>query len=427
MSSYKVSAHAALTVLLLCSPLAIAQTTSAPASLGLAQAMQLAEQRSQTLPAQALMAKASEERAVAAGQRPDPVFRLGLDNVPIQGGSEHRFTREAMTARSFGITQALPSADKRLVRSQVFAQQAAVALARREAQRIELRRATALAWWAVRAETQRLAVLASQKKEADLIVQASEASYRAGMAEQVDVFLARGARVRFDDQILVTQTKLENTRTALRRWVGEAGNWPLVAVDVATLRSYPFGELPANEWLARDPDVKAALAREAAAAAMTAAAEQDRSADWSVDVRLSQLGPRFDNKLTLGFSVPIRWDVANRQEREVAARQAEAAQALAETEEIRRARQADAERWQQGWRLGLQRLKLLDAESLPLAQARVAAAMAAYRAANGSLNMVLQARQSELALQMERVQLEFDTASDWARLDALNSPEEVSK
>jgi cobalt-zinc-cadmium efflux system outer membrane protein len=427
MSSFKASARAALTLLLPCPPLAFAQPNFSPVSLGLAQAMQLAEQRSQALPAQALMAQASEARAVAAGQRPDPVFRVGLDNVPVEGGTTHVLTREAMTARSFGITQALPGADKLAARSQVFAQQAEVALARRQAQRIELRRATALAWWAVRAETLRLPVLASQKLEADLVVQASEASYRAGMAEQVDVFLARSARVRFDDQTLIAQSRLENARTVLRRWVGVAGNWPLVAVDVATLKQHPLGEVPASQWLARDPDVKAAMAREAVATAMTTVAEQDTSADWSVDVRFSQLGPRYDNKLTLGFSVPIRWDVARRQGREVAARRAEALQAQAETEELRRARQADAERWQQGWQLGLQRLNLLDTESLPLAQARAAAAMAAYRAANGSLNRVLQARQAELALHLERVQLELDTASDWARLDALNSPDEIAQ
>ena len=427
MFSYKVSARAALTVLLLCPPLAFAQPTASPPSLGLAQAMDLAEQRSQALPAQALMAQAARERAVAAGERPDPVFRVGLDNVPIQGGSENRFTREAMTARSFGITQALPSAEKRAARSQVLAQQTQVAWARREAQRIELRRATALAWWAVRAETQRLAVLAAQKQEADLVVQAAEAGYRAGMAEQADVFMARSARLRFDDQTLIAQARLENARISLRRWVGEMGNWPLAAVDTGALQVHPMGTSPARDWAVMDPEVKAALAREAASSAMTAVAIQDQTADWSVDMRFSQFGPRFDNKLTLGFSVPIRWDVANRQGREVAARQAEAAQAQADAEEVRRARLAELERWEQGWRLGLQRLRLLDAESLPLAQARAAAAMAAYRAASGSLSMVLQARQAELALQLERVQLELDTASDWARLDALHSPEEVSK
>ena len=427
MSSYKVSARAALTLLLLCPPLVFAQSKSSPASLGLAQAMQLAEQRSQALPAQALMARASEERAVAAGELPDPVFRVGLDNVPVEGGSTHVLTREAMTARSLGITQALPSADKRAARRQVFAQQAEVALARREAQRVELRRATALAWWAVRAEAQRLEVLVAQKQEADLVVKASEASYRAGMAEQVDVFLARSARLRFDEQTLIAQSQLANARTALRRWVGEAGNQPLAEMGKASWQRHPLGNASAEAWLTRDPEVQAALARETAAGAMTKAAEQDTTADWSVDLRFSQLGPRFDNKLTLGISAPIRWDVANRQGREVAARQAEAAQAQADTEEVRRARLADIERWEQGWQLGLQRLTLLNTEALPLAKARAAAAMAAYRAADGSLNMVLQARQAELALHMERVQLELDAASNWARLDALHLPDEVSK
>jgi cobalt-zinc-cadmium efflux system outer membrane protein len=430
------SARCALTIALLSGPLAFAQSPpptlesaqSAPPmdALSVNQAMRLAEQRSQALRAQALMADAAQARAVAAGQRPDPVFRVGLDNVPIEGAADHRLTREAMTARSVGISQTLPSASKRLARSQAFEQQADLARVRGEAQRIELRRATALAWWAVRAETQRLAVLTAQKNEADRIVLASEASFRASTGQQSDVFLARGARLKLDEQTLIRQASLDNARTTLRRWVGAPGDRPLLSADTAVLQRHPLGDGPAQAWAERDPEVQAALAREAAAAAMVGLAREDVAADWTVDLRFSQLGPRFDNKLTLGFSVPIRWDTANRQEREVVARLAETAQAQADTEETRRARLADIERWQQGWQLGLQRLDLLDNQGLPLAQTGVAAALAAYRAANGGLAMVLQARQAELAVQLERVQLELDAASDWARLDALNSPQEVT-
>ena len=89
---------------------AAAQTAMDGGPLGLVAAQQLAVTRSMALPAQDAVAAAARERAVAAGQRPDPVLRIGLDNVPIEGDGSHRLTREPTTARSIGLTQAWPDA-----------------------------------------------------------------------------------------------------------------------------------------------------------------------------------------------------------------------------------------------------------------------------------------------------------------------------
>ena len=391
--------------------------------LDLASAMRQAEQRSQTLEASLLVAAAAQARAVAAGQRPDPVLRLGLDNVPVEGGGSQRFTREPTTARSIALSQTLTGTAKRTARSERYTQEARLALSRRAAQRSELRRSVALAWWRVRAEEQRLALLAAQTDEAGLTVAAVEGAYRAGRGVQAEVFIARSAVVALQDQQLATQARLASARTELRRWVGAAADRPLAPAPALT--SPPLGDGAAT-WEANDPLLLAAGAREATSNAQATQAREERSADWSVDVRFAQLGSSFDNKLSVGFSVPLQWNMARRQDREWAARQAEADQAQAEAEEIRRARRAEVERWEQGWSAGLQRLTWLEHERLPLVQARGQAALGAYRAGSGTLMAVLDARQAELALQLERVQLELDTASDWARLNTLNNPEEVN-
>jgi len=138
-----------------------------------------------------------------------------------------------------------------------------------------------------------------------------------------------------------------------------------------------------------------------------------------VDLRFAQRGPRFDNMVTLGLSLPLRWDLANRQDRELSARLAQQRQAEADSVEVRRTVEAEVERWQQRWRAGLARLTLNDQQLLPLAQDRVEAALAAYRAGSGSLQAVLEARQAALALQLERVQIELEAAADWLRLETL--------
>jgi outer membrane protein TolC len=341
----------------------------------------------------------------------------------VEGGASQRFTREPTTARSIGIVQSLPSVAKREARSERFEQDAALALSRRQLQRSELRQATGLAWWAVRAEVQRQVVLAAQSEEAGLVVTAAEAAYRAGRGSQTDVFVARAAVVNLEDRRLLAQTRLETARSALRRWTGAQGD--ALLAEAPALDRLPLEESLAP-WLAQDPVLQAAAARESAAEAMAALAREERAADWSVDLRFAQLGSRFDNKVSLGFSVPLRWDAANRQDREVAARLAEVEIAQAETQELQRSRQAEIERWQHGWRFGLQRLRLLDDQALPLLRSRAQAALGAYRAGSGSLQSVLDARQAQLALQLDRLQIELDTASDWTRLDALNLPPEVS-
>lgn len=431
MFRFAVSACGALFLALLGPPGALAQAAGSAevlssrvqAPLSLSDAMQAAESRSQSLPAQQWKADAALQRAVAAGQRPDPVLRLGLDNVPVEGGSSQRFTREPTTARSIGINQTLPGLAKREARRERFEQEATLALSLRDLQRSELRQATALAWWTLRAELQRQKLLAAQHEEAGLIVAVSEAAYRAGRGAQTDVFVARSALAALDDRRLVAQTRLETARSALRRWIGERAEEMLS--EPPGLDQSPLSE-QAAQWQANDPKLQAALARESAAEAMAALAREDVAADWSVDLRFAQLGSRFDNKVSLGFSVPLRWDTANRQDREVAARMAELEQARADTEELRRTRQADIDRWRHGWRFGLQRLRLLDEQAQPVQRARAQAALGAYRAGSGSLQSVLDARQAELALQLDRLQIELDTAADWTRLDALNLPPEVS-
>ena len=168
-----------------------------------------------------------------------------------------------------------------------------------------------------------------------------------------------------------------------------------------------------------DPELQVSRARERRASAAAVLAREERRADWSVDLRFQQRGPRFDNMVTLGFSLPLRWDLANRQERELSARLAQQRQAESDSVEVRRARDADLERWHQRWRIGLARLALNGEQMQPLAQDRVQAALAAYRAGSGSLQTVLEARQTALALQLERVQIELDVANDWLRLETL--------
>lgn len=396
-------------------------TAAATNPLSLAQAMAAAVAQSTALPAQDAVARAARERAVAAGQRPDPVLRIGLDNVPIEGGSDRLFSREPTTARSIGISQALPTESKRRARAQRFEQDASLALAGRQLRETALRRETALAWWALHTEQQRLTLIDAQLAEAALAEQGALAAYRAQRGSQTEVFASRYVQARLDDQRLQAQARLANARSSLRRWIGNAADQPLASPP-------PLTSLPPDllkRAASADPELLLAAARESSARAGVALAREERSADWSVDLRFAQRASRFDNMVTLGLSLPLRWDLPNRQDRELAARSAELEQVQAETEDLQRVRAAEVERWHERWRTGLARLAGVDEAQLPLAAARTDAALTAYRAGTGALQPVLDARQAELVLRLERLQIELETASDWARLATLLPVNEV--
>ncbi|MDP3924849.1 MAG: TolC family protein, partial [Hydrogenophaga sp.] len=99
--------------------------------IGLATAVQAALARSQALSAQAAAARSAREAAVAAGERPDPVLRLSLENLPIEGEDRFSTTRDFMTSKSVSLAQTLPSLANRQSRTQRFETEAQLALATR--------------------------------------------------------------------------------------------------------------------------------------------------------------------------------------------------------------------------------------------------------------------------------------------------------
>src|SRR6058998_1909012 len=112
--------------------LVVAALQAHAAPLSLDDALRLAQQRSRQLPAQDAAASAAREMAVAAGQRPDPVLKAGINNLPINGPDRFSLTNDFMTMRSIGVMQDLTRGSKLQARSAKFEREAQVAEASRE-------------------------------------------------------------------------------------------------------------------------------------------------------------------------------------------------------------------------------------------------------------------------------------------------------
>ena len=71
------------------------------------------------------------------------------------------------------------------------------------------------------------------------------------------------------------------------------------------------------------------------------------------------------------------------------------------------------------WENDRERRSRYEREVLPLATERTQATLAAYRGAKASITDVLLARRSEIDVRMQALQLEMDTARQWAQLNFL--------
>jgi outer membrane protein TolC len=387
------------------------------APLTLAEAQRLAVIRSRQLLAHDFAAGASREMAVAAAQLPDPVLKVGVDNLPVSGAERFSFSQDFMTMRRVGVMQELTRADKRQLRAARFEREAELSLVEKNVTTAAIERDTALAWLDRYYAEAAAAVAAEQTAQAALQVEAAEGAYRAGRGTQADLLAARSALGQAEDRASDFVRRLRNATTMLGRWIGAAAELPLGGQpDTNQLRLDP-ARLEAD--LAHHPAVAVLSKREDIAATDARLAQANRNADWSVEVAYQQRGPAYSNMMSVGVSVPLQWDRKNRQDRELAAKIAVADQARAERDERLRAHVAETRAMLDEWQNNRQRQERYQRELIPLARERTSAVMSAYRGAKSSLADVLAARRNETDVRLQALQLDADTARLWAQLNFL--------
>jgi outer membrane protein TolC len=401
-------------ILVACLAALCATAAASDAPLTLEGAQQRAIERSRLLAAKDHAVRASREQAVAAARLPDPVLKLGVDNLPVEGPDRFSTTRDFMTQRRIGLMQDFTRADKRRLRAQRLEREAEKTLAEKTAAAAAIGRDTAVAWLERSYLEAMAALVAEQEQQADLEVRAAEAAYRGGRGTQADVFAARAETIALADRASALRRRLANAKLALARWIGEAAQLPLAGRQA--MDTVPLEPAALETQLGHHPELAVLRGQEDIAATDVALARADKKADWSVELAFQQRGPAYANMVSLGVSLPLQWNQGQRQDREVAARLAQLEQAQAESEDAWRAHVAEVGAMLSEWQDNRARQGRLERELLPLAQARTAAAVAQYRGGKVSLTEVLAARRSELDARLQVLQLEADTARLWAQL-----------
>jgi outer membrane protein TolC len=395
----------------------VAAQAAPDATLPLDEALRLAQRRSGQLVGQTAAAAAAREMAVAAGRLPDPVLKVGINNLPVTGADAWSTTRDFMTMRSIALMQEFTRAEKRNARAARFERESDTAEAGRKVVLSNVQRATASAWLDRYYIDRIVDLLGAQRREVELQIDAAEASYRGGRGSQADILAARSALGLVDDRLRQAESQLANAKVVLARWIGDAAARPLAAPPALTVSRLEAEHLEAS--LLHHPELALLLRQEDVARAEADVAVANKRTDWSVELMYSQRGPAYSNMISLNVSVPLQWDHKNRQQREVAARLTTAEQMRAQREDATREHLAETRRWIQSWQANLERLGHYDRTVLPLAEQRTVAALAAYRGGSAPLAALLEARRSEIELGIDRLRLEMETATLWAQLEYL--------
>lgn len=388
-----------------------------PLSLNDAQRIALA--RAPQIAAASARGDAAREMAVAAGQRPDPVLKIGVNSVPISGPNEWSVNREAMSTRSISLMQQLTRSDKLDARRSRSEREADIARSLELRARADAARDTALAWLELSYLQRIHTLISAQIEEVGHKRQASEAAFRAGSGPQADVFALRSEAARLGLQVSSLEGEIAAARARLARWLGSQPGELAAAPDISQLAwALPLGE--DDSALQAHPTLAAAASRVELAEAEAQLARSQRKADPTVELMFSQRGAAYANMISLNVSIPLQWQQGQRQDRELAARLASAEQLRAEQEDARRAYRAELAARHAAWQSALQRARQYETELIPLAEQQAQAALADYRAGSGMLMRVLEARRATLdtRLQAQRVQLE--AARAWAQLNFLN-------
>ena len=385
---------------------------AAPAALTLDQAIDRATTHAPMLDARRAGVSAAEQEAARAGALPDPMLTVGIDNLPVTGGDAFDTTADFMTMKKIGLRQDIPSRAKREARRSLATRQIDEAQARSQAERLSVRRAAAEAWidlWAAQHELDTLQLLRGQAVLAENLAKARVA----GGASVGDALATEAAVLELDNRIEAARATKAGAQTGLARWVGDA--------DAEVSGSSPdFDALPIPE-----ADLLAAVDRVGALLPVTAQVETAATAvdlaraekrpDWSVGAAYGQRGGGRSDMLMLEVGIGLPLFARNRQDRGVAAREADYQAALATREDLRRQQtasiRADIARWQSLKR----QVALHETALLPLARDRSTTALAAYRA-GGDLQPWLNARRDELDVHLSHAEHLGELGRAWAAL-----------
>ncbi|MBS0576428.1 MAG: TolC family protein [Proteobacteria bacterium] len=385
---------------------------AAPA-ISLNEAVRRAVDRAPLIAARQSQVVSAQQDSRRAGALPDPMLSVGLQNLPVTGSPAFDLSADEMTMKTVGLRQDIPARAKRQAERTLATRRVDAAQAATDSQRQDTRRAVAMAWIDLWAAQRQGDALARVREQAALAAGIAHARVRSGADSASEALAADAEVLDLDNRIAGNQTDVRMAQAALQRWLGDADAATTPDAPDFTQLPYPPAHLQAA--IDRLPALRPSAAQVETAAAQIDLARAQRHPDWSIEATYGQRSGGRSDMLSVQVGIGLPLFPGERQDRDVAARQADYQAALDVHEDARRQQsaqlQADLARWE-----GLQRqVALHEQRMLPLARDRAAAALAAYRA-GGELRPWLEATRAELDVHLGHAEHLAELGRAWAAL-----------
>ena len=380
---------------------------TAAAPLSLEQALGLATQRSPAVRAARAGVAGAAEAARAAGQLPDPVLSVGIDNLPVTGPDRLSTTADSMTMKRVGISQEWVSSEKRGLRQAAAQAQVGREAVGEQVAMADARLQTSLAYLDAyfAGESFKLTNLTEHHVHEE--TEAAKARLSSSTGSSQEVLQLTAARGVAEDESADMQQLQAAALVVLQRWVG-------VRPDALLAPALPafLGE---QAYVAAHPSVVQAQRDIEVARAEASATAANRRPNWSWQASYGQR-TGFPDMVSVGVSIPLPVSPGERQDRETAAKLALVEKAEASLEESTRMATAEYRALTGDEQRLTERVARYREGVVGPAQQRTEAALAGYRSNQVPLMTLFEARHAEVDMQRKLLNLQRELAKVQAQL-----------
>lgn len=382
-------------------------------ALSFDRALALAGERAPMLEARQASVDAAVHSRTSADQLPDPKLTLGIDNLPISGPDRYSVTRDFMTQRNIGWMQEVPNAAKRAARARTADARTERERALLHAERLAVRRDVAQAWLARYFAERRLALFGTLDDENRLLIDTLPARIAGGKAMPAETTMARQEALQLADRRDELARERARALASLRRWLGDEAQAPL-AGDPPAL---PVAATDLHDQLDGHADLKAFGPMAEMVRAEASEIEAAKSGDWAWQLGYSRRGPAYGDMVSFQFTLELPLRGEQRQDPQIAAKRKEVQRIASEREDQLRRHREEIDMQLAEHEELTRKLDRLKTSAAPLADERVALALAAYESARGDLGAVLMARRERAELGLRAIDLEAQRYALRAKLN----------
>lgn len=386
-------------------------------ALSLQQAENIALEADPLIASHEASARALLDESVSDNALPDPKFRFGLFNLPVESLST---TQEPTTQLRLGVQQHFPRGDTLDLKQQQSEWLSQSSSQQAREVRLKTLRDLRETFLHLYYETQASNIIRETMGHFTNLVKITEAQYAAGRVNQQDVIHADLELSRLEDRTAQIQSKKDEFRAQLAVWLGESA-WDTIENTIPTLPELP-SSFDTNAILTQHPAVLIETAKVEAMGKNIDMAKQDYKPGFDAFFEYRKRngdnpnGSDREDMLAAMVTMDIPLFTENRQDKKVSAsEQKTLAAKFRRDDKLRLLKRMFDKDFAIYKRLG-QRALIYKQDLLESAKNNSAASLNAYQSGVSEFSTLMRARITELDVRLADLRIRVDRKRALARL-----------